>query len=101
MIEPLGIARGDVAGDAFIKAEAREEAKSSGEALFAMAALFGGRGKNGRARDAGPEGAGDPRSGGRGWLGAANLREEKRLEEELGPHRPPLAKKESGVWRAP
>ena len=41
MIEPLGIARGDVAGDAFIKAKAREEAKRGGEALFAMAALFG------------------------------------------------------------
>ena len=75
MIELLGIARGDVAGDAFIKAEAREEAKSSGEPLFAMAALFGGSGKDGRARNAVHEGAAGRRSGGRGWLRHGNLRE--------------------------
>jgi hypothetical protein len=75
MIEPLGIARGDVAGDAFIKAEAREEAESGGEALFAMAALFGGSRKDGRARNAVHERAVGRRSGGRGWLRHGNLRE--------------------------
>jgi hypothetical protein len=83
MIEPLGIARGDVAGDAFIKAEAREEAKGGGEALFAMAALFGGSGKDGRARNAVDEGAVGRRSGGRGWLRHGNLREEANRREEL------------------
>jgi hypothetical protein len=80
MIKPLWIARGDVAGDAFIKAEAREEAKGSGEALFAMAALLGRSGKGGRARNAVREGAVGRRSGGRGWLRHGNLREG---EEEL------------------
>ena len=75
MIEPLGIACGDVAGDAFIKAEAREETKSGGEALFAMAALFGGSRKDRRARNAVHEGAVGRRSGSRGWLRHGNLRE--------------------------
>jgi hypothetical protein len=83
MIEPLGIARGDMAGDALIKAEAREEAKSSGKALFAMAALFGGSRKNGRARDAVHEGAVDRRSGGRGWLRHGNLRDAVSWRKEL------------------
>jgi len=75
VIEPLGIAGGDVAGDAFIKAVAREEAKSGSEALFAVAALFGGTGKDGRARNAVDEGAVGRRSGGRGWLRHGDLRE--------------------------
>src|SRR5712692_3126001 len=83
MIEPLGIACGDVAGDAFIKAEAREETKSGGEALFAMAALFGGSRKDGRARNAVHEGAVGQRSGGRGWLRHGNLREVEGWREEL------------------
>jgi len=83
MIEPLGIARSDVAGDALIKAEAREEAKSGGEALFAMAALFGGSGKDGRTRDAVHEGAVGRRSCGRRWLRHANLDEEESWKEEL------------------
>ena len=41
-IGPLGIARGDVAGDAFVEAELGKEAKGSGEAFLAMTALFGG-----------------------------------------------------------
>lgn len=41
-IEALGIARGDVAGDAFVKTIFSEEAKGGGEAFFAMAALLGG-----------------------------------------------------------
>ena len=52
MIEPLGIARGDVAGPAFVKAIAREEAEGRGEALLAVAPLFGKRGKDGRAGNA-------------------------------------------------
>jgi hypothetical protein len=83
MIKPLGIARGDVASDAFIKAEAREEAKSGGEALLAMAALFGGNRKNRRARDAVREGAVGRRSGGRGWLRHGNLRGAESWREEL------------------
>jgi len=83
MIEPLGIARGDVPGDAFIEAEAREEAKRGGEALFAMATLFGGSGKDGRARNAVHESAVGRRSGGRGWLRHGNLREEANRREEL------------------
>jgi hypothetical protein len=83
MIEPLGIAGGDVAGDAFIEAEAREEAKRGGEALFAMAALFGGRCKDGRARNAVDEGTVGRRSAGRGWLRHGNLREEANRREEL------------------
>lgn len=50
-IKPLGIARGNVAGDAFIKTKFSEEPKGSSEAFFAMTALLGGRSKNGRARD--------------------------------------------------
>jgi hypothetical protein len=63
MIEPLRIARSDVAGNAFIKAKARKEAKGCGEALFAVTALLGRIGENGRARDAVHEGAVGWRSG--------------------------------------
>src|SRR5262245_1013139 len=42
-VRVLGIAAGDVAGDAFIEAEAREQAEGGGDALLAMQALFGGR----------------------------------------------------------
>src|SRR5437870_3798894 len=51
MIEALGVACGDVAGDAFVKTEFGEEAKSASEALLAVAALFGGGRKDGRARN--------------------------------------------------
>src|SRR5215472_10645805 len=51
-IEALRIARGDVAGDAFIKSKFGEEAKSGGQTLLAMTALLGGRSENGRARKA-------------------------------------------------
>ena len=83
MIEALGIARGDVAGDAFVKAEPREEAKGGGEALFAVAALFGGSSKDGRARDAVHESAGRRRSGGWRWLRHLNLLEACNWQEEL------------------
>ena len=51
MIEALGIARCDVAGDAFIKTKFGEKTKGSGEAFFAMAALFGRSGEDGRTRN--------------------------------------------------
>jgi len=73
-VGPLGIARSDVAGDAFVEAELGEEAKGSGEALLAMTALFGGRGKNRWTRNALHESAVGWRSGGRGWLWHADLR---------------------------
>ena len=41
MIETLGVAGGNVSGDAFIKSEAREQAEGAGQALFAVLALFG------------------------------------------------------------
>src|SRR6516225_1312642 len=56
MIEALGIARGDVAGDAFIKTKFCEEAKGGGEALFAMATFFRGSRKHRRTRNAIHEG---------------------------------------------
>ncbi len=37
MIGALGIARGDVSGDSFIEAKAREKAERAGEFLFAVA----------------------------------------------------------------
>jgi hypothetical protein len=46
----LGIVRGDVAGDAFVEPEAREQAERAGEVNFAMAALFLGGGESGRPR---------------------------------------------------
>ena len=44
------IARGNVAGDAFIESEAREQAECACEVNFAMAALFFGGGESGRPR---------------------------------------------------
>jgi hypothetical protein len=82
MIEPLGIARGNVAGDAFIKTEAREEAKSGGEALLAMATLLGGTRKDGRARNAVCERLVGWRSGGRGWR-HGNLRDGESWKKRL------------------
>ncbi len=93
MIELLGIARGDVAGNSFIKAEAREEAKSGGKALFAMAALFGGSREDGRARNAIHESAAGRRSGGRGWLRHGNLRKADGWREELCLSAPQLGRK--------
>jgi hypothetical protein len=83
MVEPLGIARGDMAGDTFIKAEAREEAKSGSEAFFSMTALFGSSRKDGRSRHAVHEGAMNRRSDGRGWLRHESLREEESCRQEL------------------
>jgi hypothetical protein len=63
VIEALGVAGGNVAGDAFVKAESRKEAKGRSEALLAVAAFFGGIGENGRTRDALHEGTVRWRSG--------------------------------------
>src|SRR6266478_3813362 len=52
MIEALRIARGDMAGDAFVKSAARKKAGRAGELFFAMTPLLGGSGKHGRAGDA-------------------------------------------------
>jgi hypothetical protein len=46
----LGIAHGDVAGDPFVEAEAREQAERSGEALASMKALLGLRLKSRRLK---------------------------------------------------
>jgi uncharacterized membrane protein YsdA (DUF1294 family) len=46
-----------VSSDAFVKSEAREKTERAGEALLAVTALFGGSGKDGRARNAVHEGA--------------------------------------------
>src|ERR1700721_1714777 len=51
MVEALGITSSDVSGDAFIEAAFREQAESPSEPFFAVAALFGERGKHRRARD--------------------------------------------------
>ena len=40
VIGALGIAGGDVAGHAFVEAEAREQPEGAGEALLAMQAFF-------------------------------------------------------------
>ena len=50
-IEALGIARGDVSGDAFVETIFGEEAKRGGQAFLAMATLFGGRMECRRARE--------------------------------------------------
>ena len=83
MIEPLRIAGGDVAGDAFVKTEAGEQTKRGGEPLHAVTALFGGRGKDGRARDAVHESTARWRGGRGRWLRHGNLREKKNWREEL------------------
>src|SRR5215470_245094 len=83
MIESLRIARSDVAGDAFIKAEAGEQTKGGGKTLFAVAPLLGGRGEDGRVRDAVGEGAAGWRSGGWRRLWHRNLRVAKSWREEL------------------
>src|SRR5215467_16101290 len=51
MIQTLRVPRGDMAGDALVKTKFGEETKGSGEALFAMAALFGGSSKDRRTRN--------------------------------------------------
>ena len=42
MVEALGIACRDVAGDALVEAELPEQSEGGGEALLAVAALVGG-----------------------------------------------------------
>ena len=52
--EPIGvfgIARGDVAGDAFVEPEAREQAERARQMDFAMATLLFGGSKDGRPRE--------------------------------------------------
>lgn len=56
MIDAFGIARGDVAGDAFVKTKFGKETKSGGEAFLAMTAFFGRSGEDRRAGDALHEG---------------------------------------------
>src|SRR5207302_9451324 len=51
VVEPLGVAGGDVAGDAFVEAHLGEEAKAGGEALLAVQALLLDRVEGGRHRD--------------------------------------------------
>ena len=41
VVELLGVAGGDVAGDALVEAEPREQAERGGEALLAVQALVG------------------------------------------------------------
>ena len=40
VVEPLGVARGDVAGDALVEAELAEQAEGGGEALLAVPPLL-------------------------------------------------------------
>ena len=40
MVEPLGVAGGDVAGDALVEAELAEQPEAGGEALLAVQALL-------------------------------------------------------------
>src|SRR2546425_737610 len=83
MIEPLRIAGGDMAGDAFVKTEAGEQTKRGGEPLHAVTALFGGRGKDGRARGAVHESTARWRGGRGRWVRHGDLREKKNWREEL------------------
>src|SRR5689334_6005903 len=43
----LGVARGDMPGDAFVESESREESEGCREALFTMPPLLGERSKDG------------------------------------------------------
>src|SRR5215471_4702907 len=74
-IKLLGIARGDVAGDAFVEAKFCKEPERGSKTFLAVAALFRGRGEDGRARDPVHEGAVRGRSGGRRRLRHGSLRE--------------------------
>jgi hypothetical protein len=47
MIEAFGVASGDVASDAFIESESREQAEGTGQALLAMPAFLFQRGEPG------------------------------------------------------
>src|SRR2546428_8755082 len=85
MIEPLRIAGGDVAGDAFVKTEAGEQTKRGGEPLHAVTALFGGRGKDRRARGAGHESTARSRGGPGGWVRAWEPPGQQELEEGICP----------------
>src|SRR5215472_1071243 len=73
MVEALGVACGDVAGDAFVKTEFGEEAKSASEALLAVAAFFGGGREDGRARHALHKVTERGLGSGRRWLRHQNL----------------------------
>src|SRR5215469_676155 len=64
-IKLLGIARGDVAGDAFVEAKFCKEPERGSKTFLAVAALFRGCGEDGRARDPVHEGAMRGRNGGR------------------------------------